>query len=79
MPPYSEKNTELLLKVKQEVASSYPNFQVNVTRAWKEIIEELRQITENISARGPEVCLLCSVTVLLLMTRILVHPSSQIF
>ncbi|KAE9409770.1 DUF1479-domain-containing protein [Gymnopus androsaceus JB14] len=48
----ANENTELLLKLKQEIAASYPDFQTNVTRAWKEVIEELGQITESISAKG---------------------------
>lgn len=44
-----------LLKIKQEVASSDPDFQVRVTQAWAEIIEELSKATEAIAKQGTDV------------------------
>jgi hypothetical protein len=45
-----------LLKIKQEVAACYPDFQARVTKAWGEIIEELANVTDAIAKEGPEVC-----------------------
>lgn len=51
------ESTDLFLKLKHEIASSYPDFQDNITRSWKEIIEELGRIAETVSAKGSEVCM----------------------
>lgn len=41
-----------LLKLKEDIAASYPDFEANVTKAWKEIIAELAVVTETISKQG---------------------------
>ncbi|KAG7444743.1 DUF1479-domain-containing protein [Guyanagaster necrorhizus] len=41
-----------LLKLKAHIAASYPDFEANVTKAWKEVIDELAVVTETISEQG---------------------------
>ncbi|KAK0472078.1 DUF1479-domain-containing protein [Armillaria novae-zelandiae] len=43
-----------LLKLKEDIAASYPDFEANVTKAWKEIIAELDVVTETISKQGAD-------------------------
>jgi hypothetical protein len=43
-----------MMKLKQEIANSYPNFEANATRAWNEIISELATVTDEIVATGPD-------------------------
>ncbi|KII86315.1 hypothetical protein PLICRDRAFT_43911 [Plicaturopsis crispa FD-325 SS-3] len=41
-------------ELKQQIASTYPNFEEKVTRAWNEILAELEQVTKNIARAGPD-------------------------
>lgn len=41
--------------LKQEIASSYPDFQQRATKAWKEILAALEEVTKNIVEEGSEV------------------------
>ncbi|KAK0475564.1 hypothetical protein IW261DRAFT_1495133 [Armillaria novae-zelandiae] len=43
-----------LINIKKEIASSYPDFEERVTRAWADILDEMKKVTQNISAGGPE-------------------------
>ncbi|KAK0494059.1 hypothetical protein EDD18DRAFT_1403122 [Armillaria luteobubalina] len=43
-----------LLKLKEDIAASYPSFEANVTKAWEEIIAELEVVTETISKQGTD-------------------------
>jgi hypothetical protein len=45
--------------LKRQIASSYPDFENRVTRAWKEVVEELVVVSERIQAGGSEVSPLC--------------------
>lgn len=49
-----------LLKLKEDIVASYPDFEANVTKAWKDIIAELAVVTETISKQGTNVCTLGS-------------------
>ncbi|KAF8645864.1 hypothetical protein AX16_007522 [Volvariella volvacea WC 439] len=41
-------------ELKKEIAGLYPDFEVNVTRAWKEIIEELEKVTNVVKNVGSD-------------------------
>ncbi|KAG7439596.1 DUF1479-domain-containing protein [Guyanagaster necrorhizus] len=43
-----------LIRIKSEIASSYPDFEERVTQAWADILDELKTATQKISAGGPE-------------------------
>ncbi|KAF5357951.1 hypothetical protein D9756_001184 [Leucocoprinus leucothites] len=43
-----------LLDIKREIATGYPDFEARITRAWKEIIEELAVVTAQIYTGGQE-------------------------
>ncbi|KAK0467990.1 uncharacterized protein EV420DRAFT_1616734 [Desarmillaria tabescens] len=43
-----------LIHIKEEIASSYPNFEERVTQAWADILVELKKATQKISAGGSE-------------------------
>ncbi|KAK0231117.1 hypothetical protein IW262DRAFT_1445354 [Armillaria fumosa] len=43
-----------LIRIKGEIASSYPNFEERVTQAWADILVELKKVTQEISAGGSE-------------------------
>ncbi|KAK0206201.1 hypothetical protein DFS33DRAFT_1256512 [Desarmillaria ectypa] len=43
-----------LIHIKEEIASSYPNFEERVTQAWTDILVELKKVTQKISAGGSE-------------------------
>ncbi|KAK7037759.1 hypothetical protein VNI00_010720 [Paramarasmius palmivorus] len=44
---------EHLLKIKKEIANSFPDFEARASKAWKEIIVELAEAAKTISAAGP--------------------------
>lgn len=44
-----------LIHIKEEIASTYPDFEERVTRAWTDILDEMKKVTQEISAGGPEV------------------------
>ena len=44
-----------LIRIKGEIASSYPDFEECVTQAWADILVELKKMTQEISAGGSEV------------------------
>lgn len=41
--------------LKREIAAAYPDFEERATRAWIEIIEQLKDITTDIANNGSEV------------------------
>jgi hypothetical protein len=41
--------------LKREIASSYPDFEERVTKAWAEIIDQLNETTKVIATEGSEV------------------------
>lgn len=41
--------------LKRDIAAAYPNFEERATRAWIEIIEQLKDVTTDIVNNGPEV------------------------
>ena len=41
--------------LKREIASSYPDFEQRVTKAWAEIIDQLNETTKEIAKEGSEV------------------------
>ncbi|KAK0453297.1 hypothetical protein EV421DRAFT_664875 [Armillaria borealis] len=43
-----------LIRIKGEIASSYPDFEERVTQAWADILVELKKVTQKISAGGSE-------------------------
>ncbi|KAG7448940.1 DUF1479-domain-containing protein [Guyanagaster necrorhizus] len=43
-----------LIHIKEEIASSYPDFEGRVTQAWADILVELKKGTQRISTGGPE-------------------------
>lgn len=43
-----------LIRIKGEIASSYPDFEECVTQAWADILVELKKMTQEISAGGSE-------------------------
>ncbi|KAK0498457.1 hypothetical protein EDD18DRAFT_1071133 [Armillaria luteobubalina] len=43
-----------LIRIKGEIASSYPDFEERVTQAWADILVELKKVTQEISAGGSE-------------------------
>lgn len=43
--------------LKKEIASSIPNFEQHVTKAWAEVLKELATKTEEIARLGPQVAL----------------------
>ncbi|KAK0242477.1 hypothetical protein EDD85DRAFT_811490 [Armillaria nabsnona] len=43
-----------LIHIKNEIASSYPDFEERVTQGWADILVELKKATQEISAGGPE-------------------------
>ncbi|KAK1221694.1 hypothetical protein PQX77_015524 [Marasmius sp. AFHP31] len=45
---------EHMLKLKKEIAESFPNFEANATRAWREIIAEIAQTATKVSAAGSD-------------------------
>lgn len=47
--------TALFLKIKEEIASSHPDFQERVTRAWGEVLVEMAKVTDDIAKTGPNV------------------------
>ncbi|KAL0567767.1 hypothetical protein V5O48_014226 [Marasmius crinis-equi] len=46
--------SEHLLKIKKEIAESFPNFEANATQAWREVVTEISQAAERVVATGPE-------------------------
>jgi len=42
-------------QLKREIAESYPDFEQRVTKAWKEIIEQLNETTQVIAKEGSNV------------------------
>lgn len=42
-------------ELKREIASSYPDFETRITRAWKEVIEELTKAATKIHQAGSDV------------------------
>ena len=42
-------------ELKSQIAALYPNFEENVTRAWREVLLELKTVTDDIIAKGSEV------------------------
>ncbi|KAJ8074514.1 hypothetical protein PM082_015415 [Marasmius tenuissimus] len=46
--------SEHLLKIKKEIADSFPDFETNATKAWQEIIAEIAQTATKVSAAGPD-------------------------
>jgi hypothetical protein len=42
-------------ELKKQIAASYPDFEQNATRAWREIIEELNKFAETIQKGGSSV------------------------
>ncbi|KAL0063218.1 hypothetical protein AAF712_009916 [Marasmius tenuissimus] len=45
---------EHLLKIKKEIAESFPDFEANATKAWQEIIAEIAQTATKVSAAGSD-------------------------
>ena len=43
------------VELKRTIAESYPDFEKNVTKAWNEVLEELKVATEEFATKGPEV------------------------
>lgn len=41
--------------LKQEIASSYPDFEQRATKAWNEILAALEEVTKSIAEGGSEV------------------------
>ena len=41
--------------LKREIASSYPDFEKRITKAWAEIIDQLNETTKAIAREGSEV------------------------
>lgn len=41
--------------LKREIAASYPSFEENVTRAWKEVIDQLKLVNAEIAEEGSNV------------------------
>lgn len=54
-PPQHKPLPPRFADLKREIASSYPNFQERVTKAWGEVLEELEKYTGEIIAEGPNV------------------------
>lgn len=44
------------VELKEEIASSYPNFQERVPTAWADLLRELKTATDDIAAQQTEVC-----------------------
>ena len=42
-------------ELKQRIAASYPDFERNVTKAWNEVLEELKVATEEFAEKSSEV------------------------
>ena len=42
-------------ELKRTIAESYPDFEKNVTKAWNEVLEELKVATDEFATKGPEV------------------------
>ena len=49
-------------ELKSQIAASYPNFEENVTRAWREVLSELKTVTDDIIAKGSEVLMIPSIS-----------------
>jgi hypothetical protein len=47
------------IDLKRQIASSYPDFENRVTRAWKEVVEELVAVSERIQGGRSDVSFLC--------------------
>jgi hypothetical protein len=43
------------LDLKREIAASFPDFEERVTKAWKEIIEELTAFSDKVQKEGSNV------------------------
>lgn len=44
------------IELKREIASSFPDFEQRATVAWNDLLKELKTATDEISARGSDVC-----------------------
>ena len=45
------------VELKRKIADSYgPGFEEQVTRTWREVLDELKDATEKIAEQGSEVC-----------------------
>lgn len=44
-----------LVDLKHEIATSYPDFELRVTKAWNEVLDELKVVTTNIIQDGSSV------------------------
>ena len=62
------KFPERFVDLKREIASSYPNFQERVTKAWADVLEQLEARTNLIIGGGPSVSCVY-----------LLHRTSQLF
>ena len=51
----TKMSSPLFTDLKREIASSYPDFEKRITKAWAEIIDQLNETTKVISKEGSEV------------------------
>lgn len=49
------------VELKQEIASTFPDFERRVTAAWADILKELKTATDEIIVRGSDVRAACSI------------------
>ncbi len=45
-----------LASLKEQIATLYPDFDEHITRAWDDLLGELKTTTEDIARLGPDVC-----------------------
>lgn len=49
------------VELKKEIVAAYPDFEQRATKAWGEILQELKAATDDIAAKGSDVCFIsCS-------------------
>lgn len=65
--------------LKQEIAATYPDFKERATRAWIEIIEQLKEVTTDIASNGSEVGINPQAIGLVLMFFSIVYTPGQVF
>lgn len=65
--------------LKREIAAAYPDFEERATRAWIEIIEQLKDVTTDIANNGSEVGTYFQTTGLILTFFSTVYTPGQVF
>ena len=58
--PLDPRMPQRFADLKRDIAQSIPDFETRATRAWVEILEQLRTRTKTIASEGPEVGAFCS-------------------